>query len=144
MATTSNSPSQNKKALNFELVSPAKVEVRSMEEKIVMPGVDGDFMVLPGHTRLITNLRHGVLRVIRGDQDAHQIYVTGGFADIGPDHCTVLASQAIPVHQLNKVDLEERLALLTEDLKESDEENSKKMAQEISDIEQKLKILESL
>lgn len=141
---TASTSKQDKKDFNFELVSPTKVEVLSRENKVIIPGSDGDFMVLPGHTRLITDLRSGVLRVIRGEQDAHVIYVTGGFADIGPDHCTVLAGEAMPVHKLNRDELTERLKLLNEDLTEKEGDDQTEITQEIDAINRKLEILESL
>lgn len=141
---TETQSKQDKKAFNFELVSPAKMEIISREEKVVIPGSDGDFMVLPGHTRLITDLRNGVLRVIRGEQDAHVIYITGGFADVGPDHCTVLAAEAIPVHKLNPEELNERLKILTGDLEEKKEDGREEIDQEIGAINRKLEILKNL
>ena len=144
MAESLSETAQSKKAFNFELVSPTCVEVNSFEEKVIIPGFDGDFMVLPGHTRLITNVRNGVLRVIRGEQEAHVIYITGGFADIGPDHCTVLAAEAIPVHKLNETELQDRLELLRDDLPETSAENLPDLIQEIDQIKRKLEILESL
>lgn len=139
------SPEKKKaEAFTFELVSPAQIELRGHESKVVIPGLKGDFMVLPGHTRMITNLREGVLRVIRNDQEAHQLYIAGGFADIGPDHCTVLASQAIPIHKLDEKTLQERLELLTDDLQEASEETKPDLEKEIAQIKTKLEILESL
>ncbi len=129
------------KGFSFELVSPAKVEVRSLEQKVVMPASDGDLMVLPGHTRLITDLSHGVLRVIRKDQEAHAIYITGGFADIGPDHCTVLATEAIPVHQLKQSELEQKLEILQTRLDDREEDKTT-IETEIIEVNRRLKVLE--
>ena len=140
---TTSSVSSNTSSFNFELISPAKVEVRGFEERVLIPGVDGDFLVLAGHTRLITNLRvGGVVRVIRGGQDAHQIYVSGGYADISPDQCTILAPEAIPLHQIDKDGLEERQKFLETDLEEeNDEEKIAEIHQELGEIELKFKAL---
>ena len=137
------SAAREKSTFNFELASPAQVEVRSFEEHVVIPGEEGDFVVLPGHTRLVSNLRPGVVRVVRGSQDAHQIYVSGGYADIAPDSCTILVPEAIPVHQLKKNVLEDRLSLLQSDLEElsDDDDGIDDIKNEIIDVETKLSVI---
>ena len=128
---------------NFELVSPAQVELRGFEEQVVIPGEEGDFVVLPGHTRLVANLRAGVVRVVRGSQDAQQFYVSGGYADIAPDSCTILVPEAIPVHQLKAVDLQSRLARLQSDLEtlSEDDERIDDIKMQIADTQTKLAVI---
>ena len=75
----------------FELVAPEKVEVSGLEDCVMLPGTEGDFMVLPGHTLLLAALRPGLVSVIRSNGNKEHYFVEGGMADVGNEHCIVLS-----------------------------------------------------
>jgi len=52
--------------VQFELVSPERLLVSRPVEMVVVPGVEGDFGVLPGHAPLISEVRPGVIAVFEG------------------------------------------------------------------------------
>ncbi len=133
----------DQKEMSFELISPEKTESRSLEEKIVLPGSEGEFTVLPGHTKLVTNLINGLIRIIRADSDTQQFYITGGFVDISPDQCVVLAKSVKPIHELKEKELRDRLQLLEEDLQEKSNQNNHAIHDEMKEIQNQLKALES-
>jgi F-type H+-transporting ATPase subunit epsilon len=75
----------------FELVTPERMALSEDAVQVVVPGVEGEFTVLPGHAPVISALRPGVVEVaLRGDR-ATRILVEGGFAEVGADRLTVLA-----------------------------------------------------
>lgn len=90
----------NERQFAFELVAPEKIEVASTEERVLLPGELGDFMVLAGHTPLLAGLRAGVVTVHQSGGDV-RYFITGGFADVGNTHCTVLTPH---VTLLSKID----------------------------------------
>ncbi len=112
--------------VEFELVTPEKLLLSRGVEMVVVPGADGDFGVLPRHTPMISNVRPGVIRVYEGGKVTEDIFVAGGFAEVTPARCTVLADQAMPVAELDRATAEQRLKDEREDLADAktDEERS--------------------
>ena len=96
--------------IDFELVSPEKLLFSEPVEMVVVPGVEGDLGVLPGHAPLIASLRPGVIDIHEGGSIKKQIFVGGGFCEIGSSRCTVLATEAIPTDQIDKSKALEREA----------------------------------
>ena len=78
-------------------------------EMVGVPGTEGDFGVLPGHSLLIAQVRPGVIDIHEGGQVSESIFVSGGFAEVSPERCTVLAEEAIPVADIDKDDANKRL-----------------------------------
>jgi F-type H+-transporting ATPase subunit epsilon len=104
-------------AFNFELVSPERKLISGPAKMVVIPGEEGDFGVLPGHSALVATIRPGVVEITMADGSAPQrIFIAGGFADVSPSNCTVLAEEAINVSDLNQADLEQTIRNLSEDM----------------------------
>ncbi len=95
--------------IEFELVSPERLLKSEPVEMVVVPGAEGDFGVLPGHSLLIATVRPGVIDIHEGGQVRESIFVAGGFAEVSPERCTVLAEEAVPVADIDKAAAEKRL-----------------------------------
>ena len=95
--------------VEFELVSPAKLLVSEPVEMVVIPGAEGDIGVLPGHSPLIATVRPGIIDIHEGGKVRDRIFVGGGFAEVSPNRCTVLAEEATPVDEINFATAEARL-----------------------------------
>jgi F-type H+-transporting ATPase subunit epsilon len=85
----------------FELVSPERLVLSEPVDMAVIPGSEGDFGVLAGHSLLISTLRPGVIEVWQGETVTDRLFVGGGFAEVTETRCTVLADEAIPVAEIN-------------------------------------------
>jgi F-type H+-transporting ATPase subunit epsilon len=85
----------------FELVSPERLVLSEPVDMAVIPGSEGDFGVLAGHSLVISTLRPGVIEVWQGEQVTNRLFVAGGFAEVTDTRCTVLADEAIPVGEIN-------------------------------------------
>ena len=94
--------------LEFELVSPEKLLISELVEMVVVPGAEGDLGVLPGHSPLIANVRPGVINIHKDSVVKSSIFVAGGFCEISTDRCTVLATEAILVSEIDREAAEER------------------------------------
>lgn len=83
-------------ALQFELVTPAKL-LRSEEvHMVVVPGTEGDFGVLENHAPVMSTIRDGEIRIFKSaGGDAETIRVEGGFAEINKDGLTILAEKVV-------------------------------------------------
>ena len=95
--------------VEFELVSPERLLKSEPVEMVVVPGTEGDFGVLPGHSLLIAQVRPGVIDIHEGGAVKESIFVAGGFAEVSPEHCTVLAEEAVPTADIDKDAAEKRL-----------------------------------
>ena len=102
--------------VQFELVSPERLLVSRPVEMVVVPGVEGDFGVLPGHAPLISEVRPGVIAVFEDGKVDERIFVAGGFAEVTGDRCTVLAEQALPINEIDRALAESDLKDAREDL----------------------------
>ena len=77
----------------LEVVTPDRAVVREDVDEIQLPGSEGYFGVLPGHTPLLASLKIGELWY-RVGQDKHYLAIAGGFVEVLPGHVTVLAQIA--------------------------------------------------
>ena len=88
--------------IDFEIVSPEKLLFSEPVEMVVVPGIEGDLGVLPAHSPLIAIVRPGVIEVYQEGSVKHKIFVAGGFCEIDPKRCTVMASEAMHIGDIDK------------------------------------------
>ena len=98
--------------LQFELVSPERLLLSEAVSMVVVPGTEGNFGVLPGHALLISTVRPGIIDVYDEGQVSERIFVSGGFAEVTPERCTVLADEAMPLSSLDRGAIEGELRTL--------------------------------
>ncbi|HSL22611.1 MAG TPA: F0F1 ATP synthase subunit epsilon [Vicinamibacterales bacterium] len=79
--------------LSLHIVTPEHSLVHEEVDEVVMPGADGYFGVLPGHTPLLTSLQVGVLWYRKGQEKVF-LAVAFGFAEVMPDRVMILAQVA--------------------------------------------------
>jgi F-type H+-transporting ATPase subunit epsilon len=106
---------ENTKVL-FELVTPMVLAVSEDVDMVVVPGVDGDFGVLPGHTPVLTTIRPGVINMYTESKVTKSLFVEGGFAEVNPQGCIVLAEAVIDVAEIFAGDAQARLATARDEL----------------------------
>jgi F-type H+-transporting ATPase subunit epsilon len=94
----------------LEIVSPEKLLLSKPVDMVVIPASEGDMGVLEGHTPMIVMLRGGTIALYDGDTVTDQLFVAGGFAEVTPAQCTVLANEVVPVAELDRTEGERRLA----------------------------------
>ena len=105
--------------IQFELVSPERLLISQAVEMVVLPGAEGDFGALPEHAPTVAALRPGVISVFENNQVIERVFVAGGFAEVTPERCTVLAERALAVAELDRSGAERALAEAREDLAEA-------------------------
>jgi F-type H+-transporting ATPase subunit epsilon len=79
--------------LTLEIVTPERSIVRERVDEVQLPGADGYFGVLPGHTPLLAALKVGELWYRQGSEKTY-LFIAFGFAEVLPDQVTVLAQVA--------------------------------------------------
>ena len=96
--------------VEFELVSPQRLVKSLPVGMVVVPCAEGDIGVLPGHSPLIGTVRAGVVDIHNGGKVTERIFVSGGFVEVTPDRCTLLAEEATLVKDLKADVIEARLS----------------------------------
>jgi F-type H+-transporting ATPase subunit epsilon len=130
--------------VQFELVAPERLLVSRPVEMVVVPGVEGDFGVLPGHAPLISEVRPGVIAVFEDGKVEERIFVAGGFAEVTAERCTVLAEQALPIAEIDRSTAESELKDAREDLADAKTDHDRQVAEaEIAVAEAKIAALET-
>ena len=124
--------------VRFELVSPERLLMSREVDMVVVPGSEGDFGVLPRHSLLISTVRTGVIDVYEGGAIKERIFVAGGFAEVTPERCTVLADEALPVDEIDRAEVEAQLKDLREDISEAGEEARAALEKAVAIAEAKL------
>ncbi len=94
----------------LEIVSPDKLLLSQPVDMAVIPAAEGDMGVMPGHAPMIVLLQGGTIVLHEGGKPTARLYVSGGFAEITGERCTVLADEAIPVAEVSRSQAQSRLA----------------------------------
>ncbi len=111
--------------VEFELVSPEKLLKSLPVDMVVVPGSEGDFGVLAGHSPLISTLRPGVIDVYEGERVVDRVFVAGGFAEVTETRCTVLAEEAVALSALDRASVDKAIKALSEDLDDAKSDSEK-------------------
>lgn len=115
--------------VTFELVSPERLLMTEDVDMVVVPGAEGYFGVLPGHAPLISTLRPGVIDVYQGQAIETRIFVADGFAEVTPERCTVLAGEAVLLGDIDRAQVEKRLADAELDVRDAANDDERARAQ---------------
>ena len=75
------------------VVTPERVVSEEAVDHVVVPGVEGEFGVLPAHAPFLSALRAGIVRYDVGGR-TQRLAVSAGFAEVTGEHVTVLARTA--------------------------------------------------
>jgi len=79
--------------LKLEIVSPERRVYDDEVDMVVVPGLNGQLGILPHHTRLISSLGVGELRIKKGGSEVSML-ISGGFVEVRPDKVVVMADLA--------------------------------------------------
>jgi F-type H+-transporting ATPase subunit epsilon len=86
--------------LTLHIVSP-DASISKEVDYVSLPGVEGDFGVLPGHTPFFTALRTGAMWYQQG-AEKHSLLVSVGFVEVLPDKVSVIAQVAETAEALDQ------------------------------------------
>jgi len=115
--------------VSFRLVMPERELLATEADMVVVPGSEGDFGVLHGHAPLISTVRPGVIEVFQGSKAEQRFLVVGGFAEVTPERCTVLADEAMPFETVTVEQLAERERMAEQHVAAAASDHEKAVAQ---------------
>lgn len=122
-------------SFTFELVSPEQLLLSASVTEVVLPATEGEMTVMANHSPTMTTIRPGVVTVKEASGQVQKFVVFGGFADILPTGCTLLAEAAMPVSGFHKDELARRLDLAKADLQNAQSDEAKvRLEQLVSDL----------
>jgi F-type H+-transporting ATPase subunit epsilon len=107
---------------HFSLVSPEKLAFSGEVDQVDIPGVEGDFGVLAGHAPVVAAIRPGILTVISSGV-REKIIVLGGIAEVSDKGLTVLAEVATSLEELDRARFADEISEMEAKLKEKDGED---------------------
>jgi len=80
--------------LRVDIVTAERVVFSEEDvERLIVPGIEGELGVLPLHAPLLTTIKPGVLRVVKGGEET-TMAITGGFIEVRENRVTILADAA--------------------------------------------------
>ncbi|MCX7305738.1 MAG: F0F1 ATP synthase subunit epsilon [Hyphomicrobiales bacterium] len=120
-------------SFQFDLVSPERLLVSEEVESVVIPGAEGEMTILANHAPVMTTVKPGVVTVTTASGSTERYCVFGGFADILPTGCTLLAESAVAVGSIDRNDLAKRMQNAREDLADAKDATTRQKAQEYLD-----------
>jgi len=82
------------KTLRLEIVTPEAKAYSEDAEMVILPGADGELGVYPNHVPVLTTLKPGELRVIKGGRET-SLAVGEGFAEITGEAISILTDMAL-------------------------------------------------
>ena len=80
-------------SIELQIVTPDKLVLRESVDEVEIPGSEGYFGVLPGHTPMLASLAVGELWYRQGQEKTY-LSIAFGFAEIQADRVTILAKLA--------------------------------------------------
>ena len=86
--------------IQLQIVSADRALVNETVDEVEIPGWDGYFGVLPGHTPLLAVLHVGELWYRQG-QEKHYLLIAFGFAEVQPGRVTILAQGAEKAEEID-------------------------------------------
>lgn len=104
--------------LTLEIVTPEALVYTDTIDAVVIPTVEGEIGILPGHIPLLTQIEQGELRVSKGTA-TQWLAVGGGFAQIDGDVVRVLAENAITEEKIDEATVENAMKRAEQQLKEA-------------------------
>ncbi len=98
--------------IELEIVTPERRLFKIQCEAAVLPGLDGEFEVLEGHTPVLTALKTGILSIKKpknteeegfdfAGNDIYRIMIADGFAEVDAHHVTVICEGAALPSEVN-------------------------------------------
>lgn len=117
-------------AFKFDLVSPERLLVSEDVEAVIIPGTEGEMTVMANHAPVMTTIKPGVVTVRPASGAEERYVVFGGFADILPEGCTLLAESAVAVKDIDREDLARRIQEAKEDVSDARDDETRTKAEQ--------------
>lgn len=87
--------------ISVKVILPSGIKIDQECDSITLPGVDGDFAVLEGHTAFITKIRPGIVTIDQNKQNSDYA-IHDGFVTVEDDLVTVVTERCEKADEIDK------------------------------------------
>lgn len=103
-----------------KVIMPSEVVFKTDANMVNIPGSDGFFGVLPGHAKLISAVKVGLISVFF-DGVEKKIFIYGGIAEINPMEVNIVSEFAVPLEDQKRADILDKISSLKAELDSCDD-----------------------
>lgn len=82
--------------MKLEIVAPLGKIYEGEVKEVTLPGADGEFGVLDGHSPLVSTLKAGVVD-IKKDSGEELVAINWGYAEVTPEKINMIVDEAVPL-----------------------------------------------
>ena len=129
--------------ISASIVSAEKIVLQGEVESILLPGMMGDFMVLPNHGDCISSLRPGFLEAETDKNEKQRLFISGGIIEVLNNNVSVLVDSAVPEEEVNSSLLSEYIEELEQKLSSESVINKDDLELRKSDFNELIKSLQN-
>lgn len=88
--------------IHCDIVSAEEEMFSGLVEMVIATGTEGELGVGYGHAPLLTGLKPGALRLLKGEDDEEVFYLSGGFIEVQPGVVSILADTALRAESIDE------------------------------------------
>ena len=108
-------------------------------ENVLVPGMVGDFLVLPNHAPCISSIRPGFLEFSDGSSSKHRYFVSGGIIEVINNNVSLLVDKAVTGDKVIREDISTLISGIDERLAIADITDKDDLGLRKNDLEEALK-----
>jgi len=123
--------------LRLEIVTPLEKAFSDDVAMVVLPGVEGEMGIYPMHIPVMTEIKPGVLKIVKDGQES-DFAVGEGFVEIAQDHVTVLTDMAIVESAIDERAVEKAIERAQAALRNAEALNAEEIATTEANLEKSL------
>lgn len=121
--------------LTLEIVTPERPLLATEADEVVLPALDGEIGVLPGHAPLMSQMSVGGILSYKNAGQETVAFVSQGFVEIAADRVTILAERAELATEINLEDARAALREAELAVQKAEKENSNEVGVLQADLE---------
>ena len=124
---------------DLSIISAESKVFEGQVENILVPGMLGDFLVLPNHAPCISSIRPGFLEFAEGSSKKQRFFISGGIIEVIDNAVSVLVDSAIEGDNVVKEDISVLISEIDDKLSTQDITNRDDLGLKKNDLEEALK-----
>lgn len=105
-----------------KIILPSKTALSTNATMVSIPGKEGDFTVLKGHVKLISNIKIGVISIFVNDMEI-KYFVYGGIAQVNQNELNILSEFGVNINDFSKTIGLDNISSLQNKLSELDKDS---------------------
>jgi len=123
--------------LRLEIVTPLEKVYSDDVAMVIIPGIEGEMGIYPMHIPVMTEIKPGELKILKGGQES-DFAIGEGFAEISQDHVTILTDMAIEESAIDERAVEKAIERAQAALRNSEAMNAEEIATAESTLQKSL------